>query len=158
MAVTQSLQFPNTIQKARAAAVASGQDEEDEMNRQKRLEGTAVTPESFVQWRDTFEAEMEGKRGGASARAAAAAAMMALKPTGKEMFVRNLAGTEEADEEAAKFDEEGVCVSVCLCVMCPCVCVCLSLSVCLCVCLYVCVCVCVLGNMCYVAVLVHSVP
>lgn len=32
-------------------AAANGEDEEDELNRQKRLEGTAVTPESFVAWR-----------------------------------------------------------------------------------------------------------
>jgi len=40
----------NTLQKARAASAASGQDEVDELNRQKRLEGTAVTPASFVEW------------------------------------------------------------------------------------------------------------
>lgn len=39
------------LQKARAVAAANGEDEEDELNRQKRLEGTAVTPESFVAWR-----------------------------------------------------------------------------------------------------------
>lgn len=136
-------------QKARAAAIASGQDEEDEMNRQKKLEGTAVTVEAFVAWRvrmysmhawlstamsgidrpvplrtranrcrstfihspqDAFEAELAAKQGSAAARAAAAAAAAAQKPTGKEMFMRNLAGTEEADEEAAKYDEEGACV------------------------------------------------
>lgn len=39
------------LQKARAAAIASGQDEEDELNRQKKLEGTAVTTEAFIAWR-----------------------------------------------------------------------------------------------------------
>ena len=39
------------MQKVRAAAIASGQDEEDELNRQKKLEGTAVTTDSFIAWR-----------------------------------------------------------------------------------------------------------
>ncbi len=93
---------------ARATAGSAGAlNEEDELMRQKRLEGTPVTPESFLEWRAVFEAEMEAvalkKTGGV--KAAAVKGDGPEKPSGKEMFLRNLAGTAEEDEEAAQADE-----------------------------------------------------
>lgn len=94
-------------EEAKAKAAAGGSlSEEDELQRQKRLEGTPVTPESFVEWRDKFEEEMAAK---ALAKAGPQKEKIQTgpeKPTGKEMFLRHLAGTAEEDEEEAQVDEE----------------------------------------------------
>ncbi|EWM28230.1 Ubiquitin-conjugating enzyme/RWD [Nannochloropsis gaditana] len=99
----------------RAGEVASSASlsEEDALMRQKRLEGTPVTPESFLKWRTAFEAEMaacaeaKGGVGVAGKTGKAAGNGGAVKPSGKEMFLRHLAGTAEEDEEGAEEDEGG---------------------------------------------------
>ena len=77
------------------------EEEEAERNRQKILEGTAVTPESFAAWKAAFEAEMSGS---------AAAEEVSLKPSGRSYFAAgaDLEAWEEPDEEvdgAAAVDE-----------------------------------------------------
>lgn len=74
-------------------------DPEEEERIRKRQAGTAVTAESFARWRDAFEAE-ERERAKGQGKSAGPGAED--RPTGKQLFLSNRAGLEEAILAAAE--------------------------------------------------------
>lgn len=121
MHMKEKAQQRATDAEARAADGAAGAklSKEDELMRQRKLDGTPVTPETFMEWRAVFDAEMAAVAakkaggvvvggGGRMVKASAAVDDRPEKPSGKQMFLMQLAGTAEEDEEAAQEDEEAV--------------------------------------------------
>jgi len=120
MHMKEKAQQRATDAEARAADGAAGAQlsKEDELMRQRKLDGTPVTPETFMEWRAVFDAEMAavaakkagGVVGGGGGRMVKATIVddRPEKPSGKQMFLMQLAGTAEEDEEAAQEDEEEV--------------------------------------------------
>ena len=121
MHMKEKAQQRATDAEARAADGAAGAQlsKEDELMRQRKLDGTPVTPETFMEWRAVFDAEMAavaakkaggvvggGGGGGRMVKASAAVDDRPEKPSGKQMFLMQLAGTAEEDEEEAEEDEE----------------------------------------------------
>jgi hypothetical protein len=121
MHMKEKAQQRATDAEARAADGAAGAQlsKEDELMRQRKLDGTPVTPETFMEWRAVFDAEMAavaakkaggvvggGGGGGRMVKTSAAVDDRPDKPSGKQMFLMQLAGTAEEDEEAAQEDEE----------------------------------------------------
>jgi hypothetical protein len=66
-------------------------DPEEAERELRRLQGTLVTPESFLVWKIKFEAEMASSKGASSDKESALE-----RPTGKQLFVLNRAGLEDA--------------------------------------------------------------
>eukprot|EP00624_Nannochloropsis_granulata_P004666 evm.model.NODE_33510_length_18588_cov_30.463848.1 len=123
MHMKEKAQQRATDAEARAAnGAASAQlSKEDELMRQRKLDGTPVTPETFMEWRAVFDAEMAavavkktgglvggGGGGGRMAKATTTVDDRPEKPSGKQMFLMQLAGTADEDEEAAQEDEEAM--------------------------------------------------
>ena len=98
----QSQKDVDEKRKEKKAAIARAADKENEVVEvdpveleiiRKRQAGTPVTLEVFMKWRENFEAE---KRAGEVEKV-----VMEKKPTGKELFLTNKAGMEEAILAAA---------------------------------------------------------
>lgn len=76
-------------------------DPEEEERIRKRQCGTAVTVESFAAWKAKFDAEMMALQGGEVSSLPSSD----TRPTGKQLFLSNRAGLEEAFIIAAEKDE-----------------------------------------------------
>ena len=98
----QSQKEVDEKRKEKKAAIARAADKEKEVEVidpaeleiiRKRQAGTPVTPEIFMKWRENFEAEKRSSEG--------EKVLTERKPTGKELFMTNKAGMEEAILAAA---------------------------------------------------------
>jgi len=90
-------------------AVLSTEEAEEERRKQRLRDGTPVTPDSFAEWHHRFKEEMRAARrarAGASDGFAAAAMVEAsptvTKPTGRQLFERDMVQREEEDEDEEK--------------------------------------------------------
>lgn len=96
---SKDVETKKKVEKAAIVAAAESElkvkseaiDAEEEERLRKRQAGTQVTVETFMQWKIKFEEEME-----ALALLNGTLEVANLKPTGKQLFLSNSAGLEEA--------------------------------------------------------------
>ncbi|KAF4214957.1 hypothetical protein CNMCM8980_008814 [Aspergillus fumigatiaffinis] len=99
----------NAVQAAKEMEAAKAEEEEN-----RKFQGTAVTPETFLEWREKFRKEMEEKEQRereekeADEKRAKKALVKEEKLTGKQLWERGLAGKADYDED----DEDAIPAAV----------------------------------------------
>ncbi|GIJ81859.1 hypothetical protein Asppvi_000362 [Aspergillus pseudoviridinutans] len=100
----------NAVQALKEMEAAKAEEEEN-----RKFQGTAVTPETFLEWRERFRKEMEEReqrereeKEADEKRPKKTLAKEEKKLTGKELWERGLAGKADYDED----DEDAIPVAV----------------------------------------------
>ncbi|KAF4164484.1 hypothetical protein CNMCM6936_009066 [Aspergillus lentulus] len=100
----------NAVQALKEMEAAKAEEEEN-----RKFQGTAVTPETFLEWRERFRKEMEEKeqrereeKEADEKRAKKALVKEEKKLTGKQLWERGLAGKADYDED----DEDAIPAAV----------------------------------------------
>lgn len=103
----------NAVQAAKEMEAAKAEEEEN-----RKFQGTAVTPETFLEWRERFRKEMEEKeqrereeKEADEKRAKKAPVKEEKKLTGKQLWERGLAGKADYDEDDED-DEDAIPAAV----------------------------------------------